>query len=80
LGCAQHSSSSQASVCGRSTSCFRLAAPRTDKPVTEITTAGRTGLRQGTVSELTVDGKNEAITGENRLALFPLNARKRCRR
>jgi hypothetical protein len=32
----------------------RLAAPRTDKPVTEITTAGRTGLRQGKVSELTV--------------------------
>jgi hypothetical protein len=36
----------------------RLAAPRTDKPVTEITTAGRTGPRQGTVSGLTVDGKN----------------------
>ena len=32
----------------------RLAEPRTDKPVTEITTAGRTGLRQGKVSELTV--------------------------
>ena len=32
----------------------RLAEPRTDKPVTEITTAGRIGLRQGKVSELTV--------------------------
>ena len=32
----------------------QLAAPRTDKPVTEIKTAGRTGLRQGKVSELTV--------------------------
>jgi Arc/MetJ-type ribon-helix-helix transcriptional regulator len=32
----------------------RLAEPRSDKPVTDITTAGRTGLRQGKVSELTV--------------------------
>jgi hypothetical protein len=32
----------------------RLAAPPTDKPLTEVKTAGRTGLRQGKVSELTV--------------------------
>jgi hypothetical protein len=32
----------------------QLAAPGTGKPATEIKTAGRTGLRQGKVSELTV--------------------------